>query len=147
MKIAVDSNILVYAHRRESKFHSTALRLIEALIRAPQPWVILWPCVHEFVAVVTNPRIFKVPTPTDLAFDTVRSWSQGGNAMSLGEGDGYLEILRSLSITGKIQGPRVHDARIAALCLYHGVDQLWSADRDFSLFPKLQVRNPLLANE
>ena len=38
----------------------------------------------------------------------------------------------------------VHDARIAALCLSHGVRELWSADRDFSRFPALRTRNPLV---
>ena len=45
----------------------------------------------------------------------------------------------------RIQGPAVHEARIAALCLTHGVRELWSADRDWSRFPELAVRNPLLA--
>jgi predicted nucleic acid-binding protein len=39
----------------------------------------------------------------------------------------------------------VHDARIAALCLQHGVRELWSADRDFNRFPALRTRNPLVA--
>jgi hypothetical protein len=46
--------------------------------------------------------------------------------------------------TGLLAGPVVHDARIAALCRVHGVSELWSADRDFSRFPELAVRNPLL---
>ena len=46
---------------------------------------------------------------------------------------------------GDIVGPKVHDARIAALCRFHGVRELWSADRDFSRFPDLKVRNPLVA--
>jgi predicted nucleic acid-binding protein len=41
---------------------------------------------------------------------------------------------------GSVSGPRVHDARIAALCLGHGISELWSAD---PRFPGLQVRNPL----
>jgi predicted nucleic acid-binding protein len=39
----------------------------------------------------------------------------------------------------------VHDARIAALCMQHGVRELLSADRDFSRFPQIAVRNPLIA--
>jgi len=39
---------------------------------------------------------------------------------------------------------RVPDVRIAALCLRHGVTELWSTDRDFSRFPALRVVNPLL---
>jgi predicted nucleic acid-binding protein len=44
---------------------------------------------------------------------------------------------------GRVQGPLVHDARIAAVCLAHGVEEFWSVDRDFSRFPQLPVVNPL----
>jgi len=54
------------------------------------------------------------------------------------------ETLRKLATHAKLSGPRIHDARIAALCLHHGVRELWTADRDFSLFPKLKTRNPLV---
>jgi len=47
-------------------------------------------------------------------------------------------------VEGKIAGPQVHDARIAALCRDHGVHELWSADRDFSRFAGLAVVNPLV---
>jgi predicted nucleic acid-binding protein len=40
---------------------------------------------------------------------------------------------------------RVHDVRIAAICLTHGVCELWTADRDFSDFPRLRTRNPVVA--
>ena len=33
---------------------------------------------------------------------------------------------------------------IAAICLSHGVSELWTADRDFSRFPDLRVCNPLI---
>jgi uncharacterized protein len=45
---------------------------------------------------------------------------------------------------GRVTGPRVHYARIAALCVYHGVTELWSADRDFGRFGDVKVRNPLI---
>jgi predicted nucleic acid-binding protein len=41
-------------------------------------------------------------------------------------------------------GGRVHDARIAAICLEHKVRELWSADRDFGRFSELKVINPLI---
>jgi predicted nucleic acid-binding protein len=47
-------------------------------------------------------------------------------------------------VSGKIAGAQVHDARIVALCLQHGVKELWSADRDFGRFPILAVVNPLV---
>jgi predicted nucleic acid-binding protein len=48
-----------------------------------------------------------------------------------------------LLAAGQIVGGRTHDARIAAICIQHGVRELWSADRDFSRFPELTTANPL----
>jgi hypothetical protein len=62
----------------------------------------------------------------------------------LSESAGYFEKLRDLATSARLKGPRIHDARIAALCLHHGVSELWSADRDFSAFPQIKVRNPLV---
>ena len=62
----------------------------------------------------------------------------------LSESPGYFEKLRNLAVAAKLSGPRIHDARIAALCLHHGVRELWTADRDFSVFPQLKTRNPLV---
>ena len=50
----------------------------------------------------------------------------------------------NLLADGKISGPAVHDARVAALCLTHGVQALWTADRDFTRFPRLRTVNPLI---
>ena len=99
--------------------------------------------MHEFLSITTHPRIFKTPTPLALAFDAIDHWNDGENLELLGEGAGYLSRLRELSGSTEARGPLIHDARIAALCLYHGVKELWSADRDFSRFPQLVVRNPL----
>jgi len=62
----------------------------------------------------------------------------------LAESESHWSVLRSLLETGRIAGPQVHDARIAALCIQHGVRELWSADRDFGRFPSLTVVNPLV---
>ena len=82
--IAVDTNVLVYAHREDSPWHGAASRVVRDLAEGSAPWAIPWPCLHEFLAIVTR-----------------------------------------------------------ALCIHHNVTELWSADRDFSRFPALTVRNPL----
>lgn len=65
-------------------------------------------------------------------------------AVFVTEDPGYWHILRDVLTDSRVTGPRVHDARIAALCLQHGVTTLWSADRDFSRFGRLKVVNPLV---
>ncbi len=142
--IALDTNLLVYSHRPESLRHADAKALIGSLRSSAAPWAIPWPCVHEFIGVVTSGRVFKKPTPLELAFAAVDAWLASNNLHLLAESDGHLERLRDLAMTAKLSGPRIHDARIAALCLHHGVHELWTADRDFSLFPKLTTRNPLM---
>jgi predicted nucleic acid-binding protein len=62
----------------------------------------------------------------------------------LSESPTHWPTLKPLLKAGRVAGPLVHDARIAALCLQHGVRELWTADRDFSRFPSLRTRNPLL---
>jgi toxin-antitoxin system PIN domain toxin len=142
--IAVDSNILVYAHRRDAAAHAAARRVVRGLVESPAPWALPWPCVHEFLAIATNARIFREPSPLDVALRAVEDLLDEGNAVLLAEGDDHLERLAGLLRRGGISGGAVHDARIAAICLSHGVNELWSADRDFGRFPDLRVRNPLV---
>jgi uncharacterized protein len=142
--IAVDSNLLIYSHREDSKFHAASKVLVDALRHQSAPWAIPWPCVHEFVGIVTHAGIYQPPTSLNRALAAVDAWAAGGNLHLLSESPGYFEKLRELALAAKLSGPRIHDARIAALCLHHGVRELWTADRDFSMFPKLKTSNPLV---
>jgi toxin-antitoxin system PIN domain toxin len=140
--IAVDTNVLVYAHRRDSELHTEAERAVRGLAEGRAPWAIPWPCVHEFLAIVTHPRIFRPPSDTGAALDQVAAWLESPSVVLLAEGPGYADRLRDVITASKVRGARVHDARVAALCLDHGVDVLWSADRDFTRFAGLAVANP-----
>lgn len=142
--IAVDTNILVYAHRSEITWHEAAFAALKSLAEGRARWTVPWPCVHEFIAVVTNQRLHALPTPSGIAFDQVAQWLSAGNMSLLGEGPDHLDILRTISLQGNLAGAKIHDARIAAICLEHGVGELWTADRDFSRFPRLKTRNPLV---
>ena len=141
--VAVDTNLLVYAHRMDAPFHKAARSLIESLAAGAAAWAIPWPCAHEFLAIVTNPRIFKTPTPLEAALTQLGALAELPQLVFLAEGEGYFPRLEQLALAARVQGGMIHDARIAAICLYHGVTELWSADRDFSRFPALRARNPL----
>ncbi len=142
--IAVDTNILVYAHRQDSPFHAPALDAVARLGNGAAPWAIPWPCLHEFLSIVTHPRIYSPPTPVDTAFEFLGNWLKSPSLLLLAEGEAYFTWLSRLALRGKLAGPKIHDARIAAICLAHGVEVLYTADRDFSRFPELKTSNPLL---
>ena len=142
--IAVDTNILVYAHREDSPWHEIAMEKMTGLANSGMPWAIPWSCVHEFIAIVTHPKIYNPPTPIQTAMETLSSWQESESLRLIGEGPGYLDVLSENAIRGKVRGSRIHDARIASVCLHHGVKKLWTAYRDFSLFPKLRCENPLV---
>jgi uncharacterized protein len=142
--IAIDTNLLVYAHREDSPFHEAADACVAQCAEARAAWAIPWPCLHEFFAIATHPRIYAPPTPAGRALEQIDAWLESPSLVLLTEGDSHWPTLRGLLAKARIAGPAVHDARIAALCLQHGVRELWSADRDFGRFTTLRVVNPLL---
>ena len=142
--IAVDTNLLVYAHREDSEFHSIAFRKLEGLAQGKSTWALPWPCLHEFFSIVTHPRIFDPPTPLKAALEQIDAWMESPSVTLLSETTGHWTELRALLLSSKVTGPMVHDARVAAICIQHGVRQLWSSDRDFGRFPSLNVVNPLM---
>jgi toxin-antitoxin system PIN domain toxin len=142
--IAVDTNLLVYAHREDSPFHDVASQRVTELAEGRGTWSIPWPCIHEFLAIVTHPRIYAPPTPVSQALDQVDAWLESPTLELLAESGAHWQALRALLADGRIAGPLVHDARVAALCRQHWVRELWSADRDFSRFPGIVAVNPLV---
>lgn len=141
--IAVDTNLLVFAHRRDSPWHAPATARVATLAEGPGSWAIPWPSIHEFFAIVTHARIYRPPSTVTQACHQIEAWLDSPWLVLLHEGQEHWSTLKPLLVNGRVAGARVHDARIAALCLAHGVTELWTADRDFSRFPALRTRNPL----
>lgn len=142
--IAVDTNILVFAHRSDSPWHVAAAPLIKRIAEGSESWAIAWPCVHEFISIATHPKFYRPASTLRQALVQVEAWMASPRLQMLAETSGYWSLLRRLTETRHIAGPQIHDARIATLCLHHGISELLTADRDFSRFPELKVRNPLV---
>ena len=142
--IAVDTNILVYVHREDSPWHEGAYARLRELAEGREAWAVPWPCLHEFLAIVTHPQIYDPPSPLETALAQVEAWLEAPGLVLLAETGSYWPEFRAALIAGRVAGPQVHDARVAALCVLHGVRELWTADRDFSRFPALKVTNPLV---
>lgn len=144
--IAFDSNLLVYAHRNEDPLHDEALAVIESYADGDEPWAIPWPCCCEFLSVVTNRRIWRQDaTPMVEAWRQLEEWASSPSGRLIGETEGFLPVLGRMAAQPRITGGRVHDARIAAICIANSVSELLTRDRDFAHFPELRTRDPLVA--
>ncbi len=142
--IAVDTNILVYAHRRESRYHEKAAAVVRSLAEGESPWAIPWPCCYEFLSVVTNRKIWQeAATTPERAWQQLSAWTNSPSVRLIGETDDFFETLNQFAKRPRVVGGVIHDARIAAICTAHGVDALLTRDRDFSLFPELPARDPI----
>ncbi|MCY4041325.1 MAG: PIN domain-containing protein [Gammaproteobacteria bacterium] len=142
--IATDTNILVYAHRSDSEWHGQASACVQNLAQGRVTWALPWPCLHEFFSIVTHPRIFDPPTTTAEALTQIDAWLEAPSLALIGESQSHWGMLRTLLREAHVRGPMVHDARVAVICIAHGVTELLSADRDLSRFTPLVVRNPLV---
>lgn len=142
---ALDTSVLIFAEIRTSRHHHAALELLRGLADGPPPWAIPWPCIYEFLALVTDPAVFHPPMPLDLALEEIGGIVASPTLLMLYETGRHGEIMTRLLVGGAATGHLVHDAHIAALCLEHGVRELVTGDRDFHRFSGLRVTDPFAA--
>jgi toxin-antitoxin system PIN domain toxin len=138
---SVDSNVLVHAYAADSPWHDVSSALIDSLAGSAAPWAVAWPCIHEFFSTVTRRTVFPHAPAPSTALDQIEEWMSSPSLMLLAESRNHWATLSRLLCDDDVTGPRVHDAKIAAICLDHGVDEFITFDRDFGRFPELKVRN------
>jgi toxin-antitoxin system PIN domain toxin len=140
--IAVDTNILIYSAREESPYYREALTLMSSFAESRDPWAIPWPCVYEFLRVVTHPKVLERPNTIEAALERVEQLRESPSLVMLGDGPGHLRHLLKTFRESAAIGNLVHDGHIATLCLEHGVSEFYTMDRDFSRFPGLKIVRP-----
>ena len=135
--IAVDTNILVHAHREESPKHGAAHARVVALAESPARWAIPVFCLGEFVRVITHPRLFDPPYSVDEACEALTRLLASPSVTVIRPGPSYpallIEAIREAGAIGNL----VFDAQIVALCRENGVSRLLTEDRDFDRFKGL----------
>ncbi len=140
--IAVDTNVLVHAHREDATHHARASGVLKELAEGTRPWAIPWPCVYEFLRVVTHPRGYRPPSETGAAWAAIKDFLASPSVRLLTQTDRHAEVLGAVLSRTRVTGNFVHDAHIAALLEEHGVDEILTADEGFRRFPSLKVTNP-----
>ncbi len=137
--IAVDTNILVYAHREELPQHRQAVAQLTALAEGSRPWGLPVFCIGEFVRVVTHPRLFDPPSSLDQAAAATKSLLASPMLRVLAPGPDYPKLFLECVHEADARGNLVFDAQIVAVCREHGCDTLLTLDRDFARFSKFKT--------
>jgi uncharacterized protein len=140
--IAVDTNVLVYAHREEMEQHERSLQAITELSEGDEPWGLPVFVVNEFLRVVTHPRVFPRPSSRQLATSTVATLLESPTVSLLRPGTRFWSLLDQTIQDGAATGDLVHDAAIVAVCREHGAGTILTADRDFHRFGSITVQAP-----
>ncbi len=141
--IAVDTNLLVYAHRPEAPLHQQAYAKLGQLASYRALWGIPCHVLVEFAAVVSDAKIWLEPSSRAQIDEQIAAWRSSPQLRILGDDQTVWKRCSELARKGFVQGGRWYDARIAAVCVAHGVKEFWTVDRDYSRFPELRMRNPL----
>jgi hypothetical protein len=133
--IAVDTNVLVYAHREESPQHESARERLRELAEGAATWAIPVFCVGEFLRVMTHPRFFDPPFTAAEACDAISRVLASPSVRILSPGDRFPEILLAAIREARAVANLVMDAQIVAVCRESGASALLTEDRDFARFP------------
>ncbi len=136
--IALDTNVLIYAHRQESRRHRESLSRVTRLAESDVLWGLPVFCLAEFTRVVTHLRVFNPPSTLDTALTFIDRLLESPSLRLLLPGPGYPRLFRQVCEAAEVRGNLVFDAQIAAVCLERGATEIITADRDFSRFQHMR---------
>ncbi len=141
--IAIDTNLLVYAHRAGTAEHKAARKAIQVAVSRPQGWGIAVTCLAEFWSVVTNPSCSGGPSTGVEAGGFLENLlrSGGGQVWVPGPHFGH-QLIKQAEYLG-IQGSRIFDLQIALIVLENGATEIWTHDLHFLKITGLKVHDPL----
>ncbi len=141
--IALDTNLLVYAHRAGAPEHDAAKEVIIRAARHGAGWGIASACLAEFWAVVTHPSCPGGPSAPNeaMAFLTNLLEDGGGHVWEGGAGFGLRLMKKATELN--VAGPRIFDLQIGLAAYESGAHEIWTNDKQFVRLPGLKVVHPL----
>jgi toxin-antitoxin system PIN domain toxin len=139
----VDTNILLYAEDATNPNHEAARLWWDGMLSGTDDVYLSWSVLTAFIRIGTNRRVFKKPLTVAEAAARVQSWLDQPCTRIITPTERHWIILRELLEKGQATANLVSDAHLATLAIEYGC-KLYSTDSDFSRFPSLKWRNPLI---
>jgi toxin-antitoxin system PIN domain toxin len=142
--VLVDTNVVVYAARREAPEHGRCRAVLDRLRADWAPWHLSWGVIYEFLRVTTHSRVAERPLTISQAMAFVDALLASPSLTVLAETERHAAVLAGVAadVPG-LAGNLVHDAHLVALMREHGVRRILTRDSDFHRFPGVDVVNPL----
>jgi toxin-antitoxin system PIN domain toxin len=147
MKIAVDTNILIYAHAARFPEHERARNWIYRQLEQPDVTLVTTPLIlSELVHVITDPRRFEPPVQTREAIEIARNWIGRSNVECIAVDEAASALSFDLMDRHGLGRGRLADTMLVAAMLVHGVTILATRNTsDFSIFRQLRLIDPIAA--
>jgi hypothetical protein len=141
--ILPDVNLLVYAHNLRVPEHAKALGWWERCLQGQEGVALAWVVIQGFVRITTHPNIFQNPLPVADALERVEEWLSLPQVQIVHPPQSHFQTWSSQLLNLGSAGNLTTDAHLAALAIERGLI-LNTTDADFSRFPGLKWKNPLL---
>lgn len=142
MSCTVDVNVLLYASDESSPLHEQARQFVERLAAGPEIAYLFWPTVMGYLRMATHPAIFSRPLTISEAVGNVEQLLARAHVRTTGETDAFWRQLREVVDDAMPSGNLVPDAHLVALMLENDVRTIWTRDRDYRRFQRIEVRDP-----
>ncbi len=141
--IAIDTNLLVYAHRMQVPEHRAARKAIEKAATDSGGWGFTLTSLLEFWSIVTHPAAPPRPSTPAEASAFVHVLIRDADAQIWLPREGFDRRLIQLGSELRVSGPRIFDLAIALTALEAGAGAIWTHDLGFLSIPGLPVVFPL----
>lgn len=144
MALALDTNLLLYAHIGQFPQHAAARRFLESVLENDSPYCLSWQVYYEYIRVVSHPKVLKTPLSVQQAINDLKPYVADPRCQILVETEGHTAVFEALMRRlPSSKGNFIHDCHYAALLKEHGVTRIATADMDFRKFDFLEVVDPL----
>jgi toxin-antitoxin system PIN domain toxin len=141
--IALDTNLLVYAHRAATPEHRAARAAIEDACTSRLGCGVAAPSIAEFYSIVTHPAASGRPSSSEEAATFLRALQEDGGLSVWTPGPQFVARLLQTANDLDVRGVRIFDLQIALCALEGGATELWTHDGRFVKVPGLRLRDPL----
>jgi toxin-antitoxin system PIN domain toxin len=140
--LLADVNVFLYAHRPESARHDEYRGWLETALTGLEPFGASELVLSSFLRIATHHRVYRAPTPVDVALDFCRVVVTAPAAVRVRPGPDHWALFTGLVATAGARGNLVPDAYLAALALEHAPTWV-TTDRGFARYPQLRWTTPL----